>query len=72
MVGATRTSSVPARELPPAVPPALMSFGDGHHRCPGGPLAIMETEIFLTTLLEQRCGGRRAAPGALEPGVSGL
>lgn len=41
----------PARELPPAVPPALMSFGDGHHRCPGGPLAIMESEVFLTALL---------------------
>jgi cytochrome P450 len=52
-VGAFPHQLCPARELPPAVPPALMSFGDGHHRCPGGPLAIMETEIFLTTLLER-------------------
>ena len=27
-----------------------MSFGDGHHRCPGGPLAVMESEIFLSRL----------------------
>jgi hypothetical protein len=32
----------PGRELPPAVPPVLLSFGDGHYRCPGGPLAIFE------------------------------
>jgi cytochrome P450 len=30
-----------------------MSFGDGHHRCPGGPLALMETEVFLTHLLSR-------------------
>jgi len=40
----------PGRELPRAVPAVVMSFGDGHHRCPGGPLALMETEIFLTAL----------------------
>jgi cytochrome P450 len=40
----------PGRELPRSVPPALMSFGDGHHRCPGGPLAIMESEVFLSAL----------------------
>jgi cytochrome P450 len=39
------------RELPPGVPPVLLSFGDGHHRCPGGPLAIMESDIFLRRLL---------------------
>lgn len=31
---------------------AVMSFGDGHHRCPGSFLAIQETDIFLTRLLE--------------------
>ena len=41
----------PGRELPPGVPPVLLSFGDGHHRCPGGPLAILETDIFLRRLL---------------------
>ncbi len=40
----------PGRALPRAVPPALMSFGDGHHRCPGGPIAMMESEIFLSAL----------------------
>jgi cytochrome P450 len=29
----------------------VLSFGDGHHRCPGSFLAIQETEIFLTRLL---------------------
>ena len=40
----------PGRPLPPSVPRAVMSFGDGHHRCPGGPLAVMESEIFLSRL----------------------
>ena len=40
----------PGRELPAAVPPALMSFGDGHHRCPGAPIAMMESEVFLSAL----------------------
>jgi cytochrome P450 len=40
----------PGRALPRTVPPALMSFGDGHHRCPGAPIAIMESEIFLSAL----------------------
>lgn len=31
---------------------AVMSFGDGHHRCPGGFLAIQETDIFLMRLLQ--------------------
>lgn len=46
------------RELCPArplhgehIPPMLMSFGDGHHRCPGAFLAIKETDIFLQRLL---------------------
>ncbi len=43
----------PGRELPAAVPPALMSFGDGHHRCPGAPIAMMESEIFLSALFER-------------------
>jgi cytochrome P450 len=30
----------------------LMSFGDGHHRCPGATLAIEETAIFLHCLLQ--------------------
>ena len=35
------------------MPPSVLSFGDGNHKCPGGPLAIMESEIFLTELLKR-------------------
>jgi cytochrome P450 len=31
--------------------PAMMSFGDGHHRCPGAYIAIQESDIFLRRLL---------------------
>lgn len=30
---------------------AVLSFGDGHHRCPGAYVAIQESDIFLTRLL---------------------
>ena len=30
-----------------------MGFGDGHHKCPGGPIAIMEAEIFLSALFRR-------------------
>jgi cytochrome P450 len=49
-VGAEPYGLCPGRALPRSVPPALMSFGDGNHRCPGAPIAIMESEIFLSTL----------------------
>lgn len=52
-VGVEPFGLCPQRELPRSVPPALMSFGDGNHRCPGAPLAIMESEVFLTTLLKR-------------------
>jgi cytochrome P450 len=29
---------------------SLMSFGDGPHRCPGAPVALQETAIFLDRL----------------------
>jgi cytochrome P450 len=51
VVGENPDALCPGRELPPAVPPVLLSFGDGHHRCPGGPLAILESDIFLRRLL---------------------
>jgi cytochrome P450 len=41
----------PARSLPERIGPALMSFGDGHHRCPGAYVAIQESDIFLQRLL---------------------
>lgn len=31
--------------------PALLSFGDGAHRCPGSYIALQETDIFLLRLL---------------------
>jgi cytochrome P450 len=40
----------PTRRLPPAQQAAL-SFGDGPHRCPGQPLALMETDALLRRLL---------------------
>lgn len=30
----------------------LMSFGDGHHRCPGAYLSMQETDVFLYKLLK--------------------
>src|SRR5579859_182730 len=33
------------------IPSMLMSFGDGHHRCPGSYLSIQETDVFLQRLL---------------------
>ncbi|MDQ7992268.1 MAG: cytochrome P450, partial [Propionicimonas sp.] len=41
----------PERELPRAVNAAVLSFGDGAHRCPGQPLALLETDLLLTRLL---------------------
>ena len=39
------------RERARGVQPFVMSFGDGHHRCPGAYIAVQETDIFLTRLL---------------------
>lgn len=43
----------PARSLPPGVRPAVLSFGDGAHRCPGESLALYEAEVLLTGLLRR-------------------
>ena len=51
VVGEEPDGLCPGRSLPSAVPAVLLSFGDGHHRCPGGPLAILESDIFLRRLL---------------------
>ncbi|MBK6888355.1 MAG: cytochrome P450 [Tetrasphaera sp.] len=40
----------PGRDLPPRIPLSGLSFGDGHHSCPGEYLALEETEIFLDKL----------------------
>ncbi len=51
VVGEAPLAACPARSLPRGVPDALLSFGDGHHRCPGAYLAIQESDIFLRKLL---------------------
>lgn len=40
----------PARQLPEGIPDAVLSFGDGPHRCPGAYIAVQETAIFLAKL----------------------
>lgn len=42
----------PARGLP-AAQQAGLSFGDGEHRCPGQPLALLETDILLLEILRR-------------------
>lgn len=51
VVGAQPDAVCPMRELPRGAQPPMMSFGDGHHRCPGAYLAIQETDIFLHKLM---------------------
>jgi cytochrome P450 len=52
VVGAEPQELCPARELKEAgIPNAVMSFGDGYHRCPGSYIALRETDIFLRRLL---------------------
>lgn len=41
----------PARPLPSGVNASVLSFGDGAHKCPGQPLAILEADVLLTRLL---------------------
>lgn len=41
----------PGRPLPAGVNDAVLSFGDGAHRCPGQPLAILEADVLLRRLL---------------------
>jgi cytochrome P450 len=52
VVGADPYMLCPGRPLrDERVPPAVMGFGDGHHRCPGAYVAMQETDIFLRRLL---------------------
>ncbi len=50
-VGADPLALCPGRELPRGVDGTGLSFGDGAHKCPGHPLAILESDILLTRLL---------------------
>ncbi|SDY76250.1 cytochrome P450 [Tessaracoccus flavus] len=50
-VGSDALSLCPARNLPRGVDAAALTFGDGAHRCPGQPLALLEADALLTRLL---------------------
>jgi cytochrome P450 len=50
-VGPEPLNLCPGRTLPPGVNPAVLTFGDGAHKCPGQPLAILESDVLLTRLL---------------------
>lgn len=52
LVGDTPGAVCPGRSMTDErAPSVVMSFGDGHHRCPGAYVALQETEIFLLRLL---------------------
>ena len=52
LVGVKPLTVCPGRPLATSSTAAsVLSFGDGQHRCPGGPLAMLESEIFLSRLL---------------------
>lgn len=53
-VGTDPMSICPGRRLPAGVNEAGLTFGDGAHRCPGQPLAILESDVLLTRLLAMR------------------
>jgi len=43
----------PGRSLPGGVNPTVLTFGDGAHKCPGQPLALLEADVLLTRLLRR-------------------
>ncbi len=51
IVGENPNDLCPVRPLPKSVQEPVLSFGDGHHRCPGSFLAFAETDVFLLRLL---------------------
>lgn len=52
VVGTDGDMVCPMRDMhKQVVMPSVMSFGDGHHRCPGAYVAIYETDVFLQRLL---------------------
>ena len=53
VVGDNALAVCPMREMhKQVVMPSVMSFGDGHHRCPGAYVAIYETDVLLQRLLK--------------------
>lgn len=68
-VGAEPLGMRPGRDmLGRGVSPSVMAFGDGNHRCPGAPIAMMESEIFLSRLFRDEL----VAAGAPEVSWSDL
>ncbi|AXH96823.1 cytochrome P450 [Ornithinimicrobium avium] len=53
-VGPDPLALCPGRPLPTGVNPAGLAFGDGEHRCPGQPLAMLESDVLLHALLSRR------------------
>ncbi|THF86598.1 cytochrome P450 [Deinococcus sp. KSM4-11] len=51
MAGEDAAQLCPGRSLPRGVQAPVLSFGDGHHRCPGAFLAIRESDVLLRRLL---------------------
>lgn len=52
-VGADPLDLCPGRSLPAGVNDAVLSFGHGAHRCPGQPLAMLESDVLLRRLLSR-------------------
>ncbi len=72
VVGDHAKSICPARPLNASrTTSALLSFGDGSHRCPGAYIAIQETDIFLQRLLAVK-GLRIVRPPTLSWGEVSL
>ncbi|MFR9726674.1 cytochrome P450 [Streptomyces sp. MS19] len=65
-VGDAPTGLCPARPLAHGAEPYALSFGDGAHKCPGAPIAILETDVFLTRLLALP-GVRMTSPPTVRP-----
>ena len=55
-VGERPLGLCPGRGLPPGVNPTVLTFGDGAHKCPGQPLAMLEADVLLTRLLPREPG----------------
>ncbi|WP_238013916.1 cytochrome P450 [Dactylosporangium sp. AC04546] len=71
-VGDRPAEVCPARPVDSGVAPAGLSFGDGPHRCPGAHVAIQESDIFLTRLLDLPGVRMVQAPRvAIKPDISG-
>lgn len=52
LVGENQNAICPMREMhKQVVMPSVVSFGDGHHRCPGAYVALQESDVLLRRLL---------------------